>query len=239
MTRKSPQAAVALTVAAVLLSACSNSQPIIDYWPIESPGPPGTSSAPGARPPAGDGFFAVLRPGDDADLIRPFTTLTEAYAHATAVIEAEVTGVRPGRSWGESPETALRSLFVDLRPVRVLRGALQPDLPVSVEFGAVWAPDPLEPVVDRMNADLPGRGVWLLRAQNEPPAERKPGAPAPSPGADPGLYWIVHPNSGVFVQGETHVEAPSAQRNRVTPGAQAEAERFGTLAELADHAVRA
>jgi hypothetical protein len=212
MTRNLATTAVTLAVAAVALSACTPEQPIIDYGPA-LPSPALAS----AGPPVGEDFFAVLRHGERADLVPEPASLTEAYAGATAVIEADVSGVGPGRVVGKPP---LLQVTIDLRPVRVLHGTLPPGSGrVSVEFIASVPADDPGATVGRMNADLPGRGIWLLR---------KPSSAS--------RYELLHPNTGIFVQGPGHVEAPSAQRLPAR-GARAEAQRFATLDELAAHAV--
>ncbi|GAA4966547.1 hypothetical protein [Actinoplanes utahensis] len=229
MTWKPPRTAVALTAAAVLLSSCGRPQPIVDYGPSPSP--------PASRPPSGGAaFFTALRPGPAADLKEQPRTLAAAYAASTAVVEADVVGVRPGEAYGEP---AMGDILVDLRPARVLRGALRPELPtVTVEFFHYGHVQP-DAAVRTMRKDLPARGVWLLRWQGQPSEHRKPGAQPLSPAEDVTLYRTVHPNCGVFVQGASHVEAPSSQDTGRPRDAQAEAERFATLPELADHAVRA
>jgi hypothetical protein len=216
MTRSLARTAVTFAVAAVAVSACTPEQPIIDYGPAVPP--PGPSSAPSsAGPPAGEDFFAVLRHGERADLVPEPASLTEAYADATAVIEADVSGVGPGRVVSKPP---LLEVAIDLRPVRVLHGTLPPGSDrIRVEFIASVPADDPGATVGRMNADLPGRGIWLLH---------KP--------ASATHYELLHPNTGVFVQGPAHVEAPSAQRLPAR-GARAEAQRFATLDELAAHAV--
>ncbi|HWS31843.1 MAG TPA: hypothetical protein VN408_03765 [Actinoplanes sp.] len=215
--------AVALGAAAVLLSSCAA--------PAAVPEPVAITPAAVA---AGTGFFDPLRPGPAMDLKAPPATLKDAYTQTTVVVEADVTGVRVGREIGD-----MSSVIVTLAPVRVLRGALRPALPVEVEFGPVFEPDDVARVATTMDAARPGRGVWLLRWQGEPAPHRKPGVTATDPTADLRLYRTVHLQCGVFVQGPEHVEAPSARDDGERAGPRIEAERFATLAELADHAVMA
>ncbi|GAA1634033.1 hypothetical protein GCM10009828_072290 [Actinoplanes couchii] len=168
------------------------------------------------------------------DLKAPPASLKAAYAETTAVIEADVTGVRTGREIG-----GMSSVIVTLAPVRVLRGELRPALPVGVEFGPHFEPAAVERIAAEMNASPAGRGVWLLRWQGEPPPARKPGTPKIDTTADVRLYRTVHPQCGVFVQGAGHVDAATARDDGERTGARVEGERFATLAELADHAVMA
>lgn len=221
--------AATLTVAAVLLSACGSPEPAAVTMPVTER----ASSAPVSFGPVlGSRFFAPIRPGPAMDLKMQPPTLDQAYAEASAVVEADVVGVRAGREIG-----GMSSVIVTLAPARVLRGALRPDIGVDVEFGPIFDPADVRRIAGTMDSFPPARGVWLLRWQGEPSRQRKPGAPRISSGQDPALYRTVHPNCGVFVQGPEHVEAPSAQDDTSGHGAQAEAERFTTLAELADHAV--
>ena len=91
----------------------------------------------------------------------------------------------------------------------------------------------------RPGPNLPGPGIRLLTWQGRPSLKTRPG-PSPAPPARiGGDYWAGHPDSGIGVQGRTHVEVPTARHDGAARGARAEPERFGTLAELADHAVRA
>ncbi len=206
-----------------------------------SAAPSGSAFSGGKAAPAGSGFmggnafFGVLRPGEGAALTRPPASLEAALAEATATVEAEVTAVRPGRMIHD-----LRFALVELKVAQVLDGGLQPELDgrVRVEFALVFAPDPVEPVIGRMRADLPrGRQVWLLRWQGAPPETAKPGAGQPRT-ADPQLYRTVHPTCGVLAQGaEGGVVAPLSPPGagpRLS-GAQAEAERFTTVADLIVH----
>lgn len=227
MTVRLPRTAVTLAVAAVLLSACAA--------PAAAPAAAPSAEATLHGSSGGQAFFDELRPGQAVTLKGQPRTLREAYAETTAVVEAHVTGVRPGRTLGEP---GMSSILVDLRPSRVLRGALRPELPsVTVEFGVLWDPTVIDGKVRRMRADLPDQpGVWLLRWQGEVPEDRKPGVP-PSRTEDPALYRTIHPNCGVFVQRGARVEAPGSQDVGRPRDAQAEAERFPTLAALADHAV--
>ncbi|SDS14766.1 hypothetical protein [Actinoplanes derwentensis] len=217
---KLPVTAAIVTVAAVLLSACTSEKATVAPPVAAVP-----SSAPSfAGPLIGARFFEPIRPGPAMDLKRQPATLKEAYAEATAVIEADVTGVRVGRTIGD-----MSTVIVTLRPARVLRGALRPQIPAEVEFGPLFDPKDVARVADLMDSFPPARGVWLLRWQGQ--GQRRP--------ADPKLYHVVHPNCGIFVQDAGHVRAPAAQDDTSGYGAQAEAERFATLAELADHAVMA
>ncbi len=214
--------AATLTVAAVLVSACAAEKPAVETAAV----------AQTAGPLVGMRFFEQIRPGPAMLLKRQPATLAEAYAESTAVVEADVTGVRAGRRAGD-----MSSVIVTLAPVRVLRGALRPALPVEVEFGPLYDPADVDRVAGRMDSFPPERGIWLLRRQGEPAKDRKPGAPRVDPAQDLSLYRTVHPNCGILVPGPEHVEAPSAQDDTSGHGAQAEAERFATLAELAGHAV--
>ncbi|MEV0899825.1 hypothetical protein [Actinoplanes sp. NPDC049802] len=239
MTPRLPRAAAILAMAAALLVSCSE-QPIIDYEP--TPGPP-ASPVPGppaadapVHPPAGEGFFSVLRPGSQADLVSPPDSLRAAYAEATAVIEADVAAVHAEPSRGEP---ALVTVIIELRPVRVLRGALQSGVSgTRIRLLVGRDGDRADELEEQMRGDLPARGIWLLRWQGKPPDRRKPGAPSFSPAENPAHYRTIHPECGIFVQGAEHVVAPAARDLEGLPprGAQAEAERFATLDELAAHA---
>ncbi|MFF5217482.1 hypothetical protein [Micromonospora sp. NPDC000442] len=148
---------------------------------------------------------------------------------STATVLAEVADVRPGRTLGD-----LQFLDVELTVTEVLRGALRPELGgvVRVEFPAAFLPDPIEATVETMRSQLPRNpSVWLLRWQGEPAATRKPGAPAEDPTADKSLYRVVHPQCGVFAQGEHGVLAATA-RPEPASGAQREAEQLHTLSDL-------
>jgi hypothetical protein len=188
-----------------------------------------------AHPAHDAAFFSPLRPGEGAVLTRQPASLDAAYKEATATVLAEVVDVRAGRTIKE-----LQFAVVELRTIEILRGALRPELngQVRVEFPLAFLPDPVQPIVDRMRASLPtSRSVWLLQWQGAP-RETKPGAPR-SATIDPTLYNVVHPNSGVFAQGDKAVVAVTAQAGHddgPARYAQAEGERFARLSDLVAHA---
>lgn len=178
-------------------------------------------------------FFGPIRPGEGVVLVREPASLDAALEHATATVMATVSGVEAGRTIHD-----LQFIEVELTVTEVLHGALRPELKgvVRVEFVGAFLPEPVAAKVDKMRAALaPDPAVWLLRWQGEPSPNRKPGVPAEDPTADKTLYRVVHPNSGVFAQGEkgvvvatSHTEEESSPR-----GAQLEGEKFRKLSDLA------
>ncbi len=174
-------------------------------------------------------FYQPFRPGQASLLVPQPVTLEAAFAEATVTVVAEVAGVRAGRSIGD-----LQHVEVELRVKQVLRGALRPELNgvVRVEFPSVWRPASIEATAASMRERLPENpGVWLLRWQGEPPPTRKPGARLDDPTADKSLYRPIHPNIGVFVQGEGNVVAATAQAGPARD-AQREGEQLRHLSDL-------
>ena len=210
--------------------------------PTRAPAVSGQASAFSSYAPASARdlrFYSPLRPGGAAvDLVRQPASLAAAYDEATATILAQVADVRPGRTIKD-----LQFIVVELQTTEVLQGALRPELrgKVLVEFPVAFLPDSTAPMVKQMLADIPkGQAVWLLRWEGEPPPTSKPGA-GKDPTVDPANYHTVHPNAGVFVQGPNRVISATAQPSEDgTPNtatdAQAEAEKFASLADLAAHA---
>jgi hypothetical protein len=178
-------------------------------------------------------FFEPVRPGEGAMLVRQPASLAAALKRSTATVVATVNNVKAGRIIHD-----LQFIEVELKVTEVIEGALRPELKgvVRVEFVGTFLPGSVDPMVDAMRANLPQNpSVWLLRWQGEPPAIRKPGAPAEDATADKTLYRVVHPNSGVFTQGEDSVVAATAQDEMeagAPQGAQLEGEKFGKLSEL-------
>jgi hypothetical protein len=206
-----------LCVMLLFVSAgCATAQPAA---PLPAPTHPAPVSTTGAD------FYQALRPGPAALLTRQPKTLAAAFDEATAVVEAEVTAVNPGRLIGD-----MHTVTVGLDVARVLHGELRPGLPdTRVEFGVSFQPGPVTPLANRMHADVPrGPTVWLIRWQGA----RSPGYPA-----DLGLYTIVHYNCAVLADGpDGHVFSAIAQEG--TPaGCRAEAEGYATLTDLARDAV--
>lgn len=187
-------------------------------------------------------FFAAFTYPEAAES-EVYETLDEALGSATAVVVAQVTGVRVTRLVGETPEDALPYMGVSLRPIEVLRGALPPAHTgsLTVEFVA-----PAGSVAE-LRAMLPsGYAVWVLRNKAERPA-RGNGKPVPATERD--FYRLVSSQT-LFVQGETHVVNPlepvegpeiplgddsdhgAARRDPVVAGAEA----YASLSSLAAHA---
>ena len=234
-------AVVALALFATSLSACGQ----IDAdtaAPTNTPAVSAQASAVSSYAPASARdlrFYSPLCPcGPAIELTRQPVSLAAAYEEATATVLAQVVDVRPGRSIAD-----LQFIVVELQTTEVLQGALRPELrgKVLVEFPAAVLPDSTAPMVEQMLADIPkGQAVWLLRWEGELAPHRKPGV-GMDPTADPTLYVTVHPNAGVFVQGPNRVISATAQSLQGAPpetvtGAQAEAEKFAALADLAAHA---
>ncbi|WP_328475844.1 hypothetical protein OHA21_20390 [Actinoplanes sp. NBC_00393] len=220
--------AAVLSVATAMIAGCAGNQPSA---PAAQPAPVVEQAA----KHSGTGFYDALRPAESALLVPQPESLAAAYGQATATIEAEVIGVRPGR-----PIHDLQQIVVELKPTQVLRGALRPELKgrVEVEFPVAFVPEPIAPIVEKMKADMPeGRGVWLLRWQGAPPPAAKPRA-VKSSALDPAFYSVVHPNCGVFVENEGGVESVAAQHEggEEPIAAQAEGQRFGKLKDLVAHA---
>jgi hypothetical protein len=235
-------AVVALALVATSLSACGQNA-ATTAAPTKVAAVSAPLSAVVSKAPASARdlrFYSRLRPGPAALVVHPPASLAAAYDDATATILAQVVDVRPGRSIAD-----LNFIVVELQTREVLQGALRTELrgKVLVEFPAAFLPDSTAPMVEQMLADIPkGQAVWLLRWEGEPPPVRKPGAgKGMDPSVDPTLYVTVHPNAGVFVQGASRVISATAQLwGDGTPGtatgAQAEAEEFAALADLAAHA---
>lgn len=226
-------AVVALALSATTLTACGSS-PSSATAPTSAPVVTSTPA-----PASADlSFYSALRPGSQADLKRQPESLRDAYDEATVTVRAKVADVRPGRTIKD-----LQFIVVELDAIEVLRGSPRPELggKVLVEFPAAFLPDSSAPMVKQMRAAIPsGPAIWLLRWQGEAPPVVKPAAGKDNT-VDPTMYVTVHPNAGVFGQGSNHVVAATAQRvdagsTTAATGAQAEGEKFATLAELAAHA---
>jgi hypothetical protein len=179
--------------------------------------------------PADLRFYEPLRPSVAAALTRPPGTPAEALGDSTATVLATVAGVEAGRSVGEQ-----QYLDVELNVTRVLRGALRPELStVRVEFPAVFAPEPIAPLIAKLRAVRPADpAVWLLRWEGAPPPTTKPGARRPDPTADLTRYRIIHSTCGVFVQGAAGVVAATARGGDPVIGAQKEVQRLPDLEAL-------
>jgi hypothetical protein len=234
-------AVVALALCATFLSACGQNE-ANTAAPTKAPTVSAQASAVSSNAPASArdfSFYSPLRPGGAAvELARQPASLAAAYDEATATILAQVTDVRPGRTIKD-----LQFIVVELQTTEVLQGALRPELggKVLVQFPAAFLPASTAPMVKQMLADIPkGQAVWLLRWEGEPPRAIKPGA-GKDEAVDPTMYVTVHPNAGVFVQGPNRVISATTQSSEggtpnTATGAQAEAEKLASLADLSAHA---
>jgi hypothetical protein len=214
-------AVVALALCATFLSACGQNE-ANTAAPTKAPTVSAQASAVSSNAPASArdfSFYSPLRPGGAAvELARQPASLAAAYDEATATILAQVTDVRPGRTIKD-----LQFIVVELQTTEVLQGALRPELggKVLVQFPAAFLPASTAPMVKQMLADIPGAGK--------------------DEAVDPTMYVTVHPNAGVFVQGPNRVISATTQSSEggtpnTATGAQAEAEKLASLADLSAHA---
>jgi hypothetical protein len=218
-------------VAAATAAGCAVTQPAGSPEGGTDIGAPAAASDLDRYRPADLAFFAALHP-DGLALAAPPASLKAATADATAVVAAKVTGVRPTRAVAD-----VRLVGVVLDVGEVLAGALRPETrEVVVEF-LVGSATMVDEDIAALRRSLPsGAAIWFLRWQGEQPKTTKPGG-ARSAIGDPSLYGLVHLEA-VFAQGPRGALSATAEpvdAGESAVGMRAEAERFGTLTQLAAH----
>jgi len=199
----------------------------------------GTNAAPIA--PAAD-EIDLYQPGA-ADFYRSFRmegarsaeyyeTLKEAVPAASAVVVAEITGIKQTRIiQGEMADDRLPMIGVILRPVDVLAGQLPPEFAAELTVEFIGSDDPA--TLDRLKADLPAghRGLWFLRHKTAGIPGKAPVRVQP---AEAAYFRTVSPQ-GLFVQGPSTVDSPLVETDGDVgrlDDMSAEGRRFTRLSEL-------
>lgn len=160
-------------------------------------------------------FYQGLSYGPSALEAEGYHTLAGAAKSASAVIVAEVVGVRHTGTIVEkdvSPEGHIHALGIDLRPVEVIVGNLPEQYHdrLTVERGG-FSGEPSE-MVERMQAALPdGLSVWFLRTQAEYTEQMKGRPPTEEEKEGPDYRLVC--SQGLFVQGAQHVVNPIEEDN--------------------------
>jgi hypothetical protein len=178
-----------------------------------------------------------MRPPLSAIPPPPARSLEEAYDLATVTVLATVKNVRPGRVI-KGPAGDLQCAVIELNVLEVLNGALEPTLKgkVEVSFAANWAPEPIDPVVQQMRANMPSEpSVWLLEWSGNT-EHLKPGVTLEQLGADLSNYTILDYDTGVFVEDNGVLTSGAGTLEGPRGGARKEAEGLGTLDALAENA---
>lgn len=208
-------------ICAVLVSACSASQP---------PSPPPVGTQGGAEPQ--QAFYSYLRPPEGAVLAPEPYSLRECRQLAQIVVLARPATVTTGRTIAD-----VQFVNITLADTEVLYGSMHAPTvpPIRVEFPGTFRPDSIESVRAKLqNSISADRAVWFLKWNGPRPAT-KPGAGPSDPTADPTSYSTVHPNCGVFAQGSEHVLSATARRDDTQTNqrsAMSEAEKTGRLDQL-------
>jgi hypothetical protein len=129
----------------------------------------------------------------------------DATRHASAVVIAEVTDVRPGSTAvGETADDVVNRIAIDIRPVEVIKGKLADDSPDTLTLERPASGD-VEEAVTYMKAHLPeGLSVWFLRNRTDY-SEQMKGEPLKTSLAR--AYRLVS-SQGLYVQGASGVANP-------------------------------
>jgi hypothetical protein len=182
-------------------------------------------------------FFEPMRLPEAASGFEPPDTLDRAYKATSVTVLANVKNVRPGRTIkGDAGE--LQWVVVELDVVEVLNGELEPTLngKTEVEFAANWAPEPVDPVVQHMRANLPSEpSVWLLLWEGGSRGLR-PGVKVSDLNVDTTKYVVANLEIGVFAEENGVLVSATAQEGSPSRGARKQAEDLATVEALAEHA---
>jgi hypothetical protein len=156
-------------------------------------------------------FLEKFKRGDSEEGPPPPTSLAQSIEYSTVVLVAEIADVvNEGVIDAEGDPDSLISASIILKPIKVLKGQLQPELDkVTVGFVAASTIDEPDPIAS-LRAQLPvtGPAIWMLRWA----AARGPstmGTTAAPTNMELTRYVWVH-RSTIFAQGPDKVIAPTA-----------------------------
>ncbi|MEV6401094.1 hypothetical protein AB0M39_41035 [Streptomyces sp. NPDC051907] len=190
-------------------------------------------------------FFEPLRFGAGMREAEQYDSLDAAAEAASAVVTAEVVGVRTTRVVEGEGSDRLFMIGVVLRPSEILDGALgdASQQQLTVEFiGGGEAP---AAAVEQMKSTLPeGESVWFLRSKAEEGErhleELKQAGKTPSPDVVKAIegdrpYYRVVSSQGLFVQEGQEVANPIVSEEETSDAMVVEGEKYDKVTDLADH----